>query len=154
MLEPSQRQELLRLIRQCDRVKALIFLRRELNLGLQEAIDALRGFQRQLEPNELYAEEHMGMSASVLAVGGFRQSILEFMEYQPKFYTDTREGAPILRFVFEIHEGSTRSRQLASCFGIEPWDFNQHRLDARLADVERLKSMFDADEVELFLALR
>ncbi len=154
MLGPSQRQELLHLIRRCNKVGAVILLRRELGLGLKEALDELESFQAGLEPHELYAEDHMGMSANVLAIGKFRRDIVDYMEYPPKFYSDTRDGAPIVRFLFHIDQGSTRSRELASCFGIEPWDFNQHRLDPHAADLERLRAMFDEEEVGVFAALR
>ena len=46
------------------------------------------------------------------------------------------------------------SRELAGCFNISAWDFNQHELDPHVADVPKLREMFGDKEVEIFEALR
>ena len=43
---------------------------------------------------------------------------------------------------------------MASCFGVQAWDFNTHHLNTTAADVDKLRGMFDAKEVDAFLALR
>ncbi len=96
----------------------------------------------------------MGMTADVLAIGPYRSALTEHMEYPSELYTNTREGATILRELFQVYEGSTRSRELADCFGIDPWDFNQHELDPARADLPKLRQMFGEKEVATFQALR
>jgi hypothetical protein len=95
----------------------------------------------------------MGMNAEVLAIGPFQSAIVPHLEYGADLYSKTREGAPVIRFLFEC-EHSPQSRELAACFGVEPWDFNQHHLNPSTADVQRLTAAFDAADVEVFVALR
>jgi hypothetical protein len=96
----------------------------------------------------------MSMEAEVVAVGSFSRSIAGHLEYPKEKYESTRDGVPVLRILFHVHSGTRPSVELASCFGIEPWDFNQHHVDPMRADVEKLGQMFDAEEVRAFLALR
>ena len=98
----------------------------------------------------------MGMAADVLAIGPFRPSLLPHLDYPAHLHARTSEGATLIETVFETSEGSTRSRALAACFGIDPWDFDAHALDAGAADVERLRTLFseELELVEKFLALR
>lgn len=46
------------------------------------------------------------------------------------------------------------SMEMASCLGVQAWDFNTHQLNASGADIDKLREMFDAAEVDAFLALR
>ena len=96
----------------------------------------------------------MGMSAEIIAIGPFSRSIVGHMEYPEDFYKDTREGVPVLRRLFTVYQGSTVSRKMADCFGIEAWDFNGHHLDPVRADLDTLREMFDVRDVSAFLALR
>ncbi len=65
-----------------------------------------------------------------------------------------KRAAPILLFMFHVFEGSDRSQELATCFGIEAWNFNQHRLNGAEADIVRLTEMFSGEEVTTFEVLR
>ncbi len=98
----------------------------------------------------------MGMSAEVIAIGPFHPSLIEHLEYPSRFYEHTREGATIIEPVFATPDGSSTSRELAACFGVDPWAFGTHALHADAADIERLRRLFQPDEflVENFLALR
>lgn len=150
LLTRDEQEEVLRHLRSGDKVKAIIAVRRFTGQDTKGAMAALKAFG----PAELYAENHMGMTSDVLAIGPFGDAILDHMEYPPKFYVDTREGAPIVRTVFQVYEGSSRSRELAGCFGIDPWDFNQHELDPARADLAKLRATLGPDEVATFEALR
>lgn len=83
----------------------------------------------------------MGMSAEVLAIGPFRRSLVPFLEHPAGRYTSTREGATLVQRVFHTPEGSSRSRQLAECLGVEPWDFNTHALDPWRVNLEALREL-------------
>jgi len=96
----------------------------------------------------------MGMEAEIIAIGPFSRKIAGHMEYPAERYKDTREGVPVITHLFTVYNGSGASRKMAGCFGVEAWDFNQHHLDPVCADLETLREMFDAREVESFLALR
>jgi hypothetical protein len=154
ILTEKQTEELLEHIKSLNKVKAILFIRQITGFGLREAFDYLKEFERNLNPETLYGGNHMGMSAKIMAIGPFSKELMEHLEYPPKFYSDTNDGAPIIRFLFEVYEGSSRSQELAGCFGIEAWNFNQHHLDPYQADIDKLRSMFDEDEVEDFLAFR
>jgi hypothetical protein len=91
----------------------------------------------------------MGMCAQILAVGKFSRDVVPYLEYPEDHYRHTHEGAPVVRFLFGIFEGSSRSREFAQCFGIDdPWDFNQHRVDANKADLKKLYELFSGDETD------
>ena len=73
----------------------------------------------------------MGMYAEILAIGGFKQELVECFEYPEKHYAQTLEGAPMILHLFGIVEGSSLSWEFASFFGItNAWDFNQHKIDS------------------------
>ncbi len=100
----------------------------------------------------------MGMSADVVAIGPFRRELVPYLTHAPERYAATREGAVLVERVFSTPEGSTRSRELATCLGIDPWDFRGHALDASRADVDALRALFDpygqGAWVARFVALR
>ncbi|WP_146654803.1 hypothetical protein [Labilithrix luteola] len=89
----------------------------------------------------------MGMYGQVLAIGPFRAALVPCLTHAAWRYDGTRDGAVIVEVVFETPEGSSRSRQLASCFGVDPWDFSTHALDPWRADVEALRAMFSVETV-------
>ncbi|MFP2904096.1 hypothetical protein ACLESD_03280 [Pyxidicoccus sp. 3LFB2] len=72
----------------------------------------------------------MGMSAEVLAIGPFHRGLLPFLDQPPERHAETRDGAVLVVSVFQASEGSTRSRELAACVGVEPWDFKTHAFDS------------------------
>jgi hypothetical protein len=97
----------------------------------------------------------MGMTAQVLSIGPFRRDLARHLHYPPDLYAGTQEGVTVVSVLFECF-GSTQSRELAACFGIDPWDFNQHRLDPHAVDLARLRALYSLDGglIEAFLALR
>lgn len=96
----------------------------------------------------------MSMEAEVVAIGPFSPNIAGFMEYPQRHYQDTREGVPVLRILFHVYNGTNVSMELARCLGVLAWDFNTHHLNASAVDIDKLRQMFDADEVDAFIALR
>ena len=96
----------------------------------------------------------MAMEAEVIAIGAFSRKVAGCLEYSKERYRDTREGVPVLRVLFHVYNGTSASLEMASCFGVQAWDFNTHHLNPTVADVDKLRRMFDAHEVDAFLALR
>jgi hypothetical protein len=96
----------------------------------------------------------MSMEAEVIAIGPFSVKVAAFMEYPPEYYRDTREGVPVLRVLFHVYTGTNASVEMASCLGVQAWDFNTHHLNPSAADIDKLRQIFDAEEVDVFLALR
>jgi len=96
----------------------------------------------------------MGLNAQVIAIGQFTRTVVPFLQYPGEFYARTREGVTSPETVFFVETGTTASVELASCFGVDALDFNQHELDARSADLERLRAMFGEDGVVRFQGLR
>lgn len=87
----------------------------------------------------------MGMSAEVIAIGPFQRHLVPYLRHPPERYVATREGATLVESVMSTTEGTARSRALAACLGIDPWDFNAHAIDPfRLlrADVDALYLLF------------
>lgn len=70
----------------------------------------------------------MGMTAEILAVGLFQPELAKHLSFPEEFYAATQAGAPVIRSLFHCC-ASSESRALAECFGIDPWDFSQHKLD-------------------------
>jgi hypothetical protein len=96
----------------------------------------------------------MGLTAQVFAVGTFSGSVVPYLNYPPAFYANTREGVVLPEIVFWIETGSNASRELASCFEVDPWDFNRHELDPSVVDLPRLTQLVGEDDVARFLGLR
>ncbi|XXX74630.1 hypothetical protein WMF30_43970 [Sorangium sp. So ce134] len=84
----------------------------------------------------------MGMSAEVLAIGPFRRDLVPHLCHPAERFEATVEGALIVERVFYTPEGSSRSRQLASCFGVDPWALGRHALDPFRADLGALRELF------------
>jgi hypothetical protein len=87
----------------------------------------------------------MGMSAEVFAVGPFRRELTPHLSHPAERYAAVREGSIVVELVFSTPEGSSRSRELASCFGVDPWALGQHMLDPSRADLGALRALFDPD---------
>lgn len=96
----------------------------------------------------------MGMNAAVIGIGPFSRELVPHLEYPADRYEHTREGVTIAVSVFFVESGSTDSRRLAEFFSIDPWDFNQHELDAGRADLAALRAFFDERATDDFIALR
>lgn len=84
----------------------------------------------------------MGMYGQVLGIGPFRTALVPYLTHPAERYAGTRDGAVIVEVVFETPEGSSRSRQLAACFGVDPWDFSSHKLEPSRVDLDALNAMF------------
>ena len=81
----------------------------------------------------------MGMFAEILAIGGFKPELAPRLEYPVGYYAGTEPGTIVIRTLFGIHEGSSASRRFAQFLGIDdPWDFNQHKIDAQRIDFDGL----------------
>jgi hypothetical protein len=100
------------------------------------------------------------MSAEVIAIGPFSEALVPLLHLPAQWYAKMPEGALLFEPVLSTPEGSTRSRQLASCLSVEPWDFNTHAFDPWQVDVPALRALFpesrpeEARCVEKFLRLR
>ena len=97
----------------------------------------------------------MGMSADVLAIGGFRQELIPFLTHAPQRYEGTRPGAMIVECLFEEFgsQGRTASHELAAALGAKAWDFSTHELRLERIDLEELESLVGRPELEKFKAL-
>ena len=104
-------------------------------------------------PSRLATMAGMGLQSVVLGIGPFSREIVPYLGYDEDKHADTREGITIVEYVFFSESGTTESLELAKCFGIDPWDFNQHELDPAKADLEGLEILFDAESVASFVAL-
>ena len=83
----------------------------------------------------------MSMCAQILAIGRFHPELVPWLEYSANLYADTKIGAPVVKTIFGIVEGSTASRRFALLVGIDdPWDFNQHKIDPLRIDFEGLRT--------------
>ena len=105
----------------------------------------------------------MGMSADILAIGPYSPDIALHLGYPPELYCSTRRGALVLATLFGISEGSSASRDFAACLGItDTWDFNQHQIDSRKIDFDRLRSVLSGlgsgdeynEDLDALIALR
>jgi len=85
------------------------------------------------------------MCADIVALGPFIPDITQCLEYPSDLYRSTKSGATVVVTLFGITEGSSASRQFASCLGItDPWDFNQHTIDPSKIDVEALQAFLQS----------
>jgi len=75
----------------------------------------------------------MGMDAELIAIGKFKKSIAWNLEYPKAFYEDTPEDSEIITHVFSCGT-SDASKELASMLGIDPWKFEEHKVDLGRVD--------------------
>jgi|GEM_PF-1040444 len=85
----------------------------------------------------------MGMSAEVFAIGPFHRGLLSFLDHPPERHAATREGTVLIVSVFNAPEGSGRSRELAACVGVEPWDFKTHAFDPWRVNLTALQAFYE-----------
>jgi hypothetical protein len=93
----------------------------------------------------------MSFEALVLAIGPFSRELRPHLHHPS--YDSTDDGVTIVVSVFDA-ESTSQSELLADCFGIDPWNFNQHELHAAGADLNGLRTLFGDYAVRRFLALR
>lgn len=85
----------------------------------------------------------MGMSGQIIAIGAFSRKLVEHLPYDASLFDKTTEGARIAIDVFGMMPGSSSSRSLAECFGVNPWKFDEHKLDLSKLDMDRLLRLVD-----------
>lgn len=95
----------------------------------------------------------MGLDAQVIAVGPFSESVISALEYSPEYYAGVKAGEVVITNVF-VAPRSSVGHELAKAFGVGAFDFGKHHLHAELADLEKLESMFDRENVDQFVLLR
>lgn len=93
------------------------------------------------------------MTAEVIAIGPFSDSIADCLSYDRGLYSGTRPGAVVLTRLFQCNS-TDYSLTLAECFGIDPWDFNQHVLTASPVNPDLLTAAFGPEELSRFDRLR
>ena len=95
----------------------------------------------------------MSMDSVIVGIGKFRKEIAGHLDYPDQFYIGVKDGTPIITTVF-VANTTRESRVLAECFNILPWDFNTHSSLSDNPDFEMLRKLFDAGEVDHYLALK
>ena len=99
----------------------------------------------------------MEMDAEVMAMGPFSGSIADCLEYRTEYYADVPAGTTVFSQLF-CCVTSDQSRELAECFGVDPWDLSRHEVTLVQADFARLRDLagdFEGgvEEVEQFRRL-
>ncbi|RPI54301.1 MAG: hypothetical protein EHM49_03310 [Deltaproteobacteria bacterium] len=84
----------------------------------------------------------MGMDADVIGIGKFSSDTAHLLDYSPDFYSDTKEGADVITTVF-LAGTSDQSHQLARAMGVDPWDFNTHKINASKVSVFELRKFVE-----------
>lgn len=129
------------LLRAGKKIDAIAIVRRATNVGLRDAVDFLEELKRQLDLPELKYNHDETIFADVVAIGSYREDLAQYLNYPPSFFANTREGANVVGFLFEAW-GQAEAEGLARCFGIDAWDFNQHKLDPARLDEEMIWDVF------------
>ncbi len=82
----------------------------------------------------------MVLCVGVLAIGPFKRDLVSHYEYPESRYSTTQDGAPVVRELFGIVEGTRAGTEFAQHLGIsDPWDFNQHRICPERIDFAALE---------------
>ena len=95
----------------------------------------------------------MGCDAAIIAIGPFAKRIVHALGYPEEQYRGLTDGTTVIAFVFGA-SGTTESEKLAQCFGVGRWDLGRHVLDASAAELSKLRSDFDDQSTDNFVALR
>ncbi len=142
-------------LRVFEKIQAVLVVRRCTGANLREAVNFVDQFARELDPPVEYGTHDMGMTAQILAIGPFRKELAQYLNYPADYYAQTREGVPVISFLFQCF-GSSQSEELAACFALDPWDFNQHKIVPGRVDVARLKEAFreTPKDIDAFVAMR
>lgn len=95
------------------------------------------------------------MSGQIIAIGSFSRTLVEHLPYDAKLLDKTDEGARIAIDVFGFMSDSGSSWKLAECFGVNPWKFDEHKLDLSRLDREGLvdDKHITQEQVSRFYAL-
>jgi hypothetical protein len=82
----------------------------------------------------------MGMCARLIAIGPFSKDLTGIINYPDKNCLEAHEGVFFAHELYGIIEGSSTSREFASCFGInDPWDFHQHKINNKNININELQ---------------
>jgi hypothetical protein len=97
-------------------------------------------------------EAEMGLNAELIAIGPYRKSVSENLEYPPEYYENIPEGTPIITLVC-CCVTSDSSKALAHALGAEAWSLGEHcelRLSIdKLDQVEAAEAMSSKDMADL-----
>lgn len=136
------------LIKQQGLLAAVAQVRQQTGASLAAALGAVRSVALAAgllagpsQPTEL--------SVEILAVGPFRPALVPLLEYSSDRYAGTREGVTVLTTLVDIYRDSAMVHALAACFGMDPWDFNAHELDAAKVDLDALRQLFPDPEEDV-----
>ena len=81
----------------------------------------------------------MVMFAEVVAIGPFGRDLVSHYEYPSELYENTKDGAATIASLFGVAEGTNTGCAFAALLSVDdPWDFNQHKLDASRFDRDGL----------------
>ena len=97
------------------------------------------------------------LNAQLIAVGKYDDKIVRFLPYEAECYLNVPSGYPVVVPLFWCWHDDEKSRQLASCFGIQPEDFENHNVNPHVADIPELRELFPpclSDSVNDFIGLR
>ena len=100
----------------------------------------------------------MGMDADVIGFGPFRKEIAKYLPYSEEAYDGVKNTSWVVVEFFRVNS-TEHSMELAKAFGIDPWDFNKHRVsglavtDKTIDDLRRVgeHECWDDNEIEGFL---
>jgi hypothetical protein len=71
----------------------------------------------------------MGMNSDVIAVGAFKQSLIEYLDYPAHFYSGLNEGSTIITTAVGEQSTTYQSNLLADALGCNADDFSTHVID-------------------------
>jgi hypothetical protein len=82
----------------------------------------------------------MSMSANVVGFGKYSRIIADYLDYPRDYYNNAMDGVEL---VVECLHCPTRdsSIRLAEALGVDPWNFNTHKIDPKRIDWDKLRGM-------------
>jgi len=95
----------------------------------------------------------MGLSSNVLAIGPFKENIIDCMYYDSKKYLNIFEGTiVVVPYLFSCNSSSD-SFTLAKLLGVDVWNFNTHHIIFDKIDWKLLKvfNIEDSKKIEKLL---
>lgn len=86
----------------------------------------------------------MGMNSTMYAIGKFHKEVIGCMPYPADHYKGVKKGSQVIAWVCSMRTTDS-SKMMAECFGIDPWNFNQHIFKPNIdnIDFEDLKLILD-----------
>lgn len=71
----------------------------------------------------------MMMWESLYAIGEFERSLAKYLDFGSERYEKVKDGVSVITNIFTIESSVPEHAQLADCLQIDPFDFNQHKID-------------------------